>query len=54
MFVIDPRDPSHPHLIGEPAPTLGHIPVSVSYSRELKVGEFLNEKYNGSIATKAL
>lgn len=38
VFTIDPRDPLHPRLIGKPAATLGHIPVSVAYSQRLNTG----------------
>ncbi|KAL8750551.1 MAG: hypothetical protein Q9184_006388 [Pyrenodesmia sp. 2 TL-2023] len=36
LFLINPHDPQHPTLIGNPAPTLGETPVTVSYSRKLK------------------
>ena len=39
MFVIDPHDPMRVQLVGKPASTLGHIPVSVTYSKELNIGE---------------
>ncbi|KAI4100785.1 MAG: hypothetical protein L6R37_005277 [Teloschistes peruensis] len=32
MFWINPNDPLHPQLVGQPAPTLGQTPVSVAYS----------------------
>ncbi len=38
MFLINPRDPWHPKLIGTPAPSLGDTPVAVAYSTLLKTG----------------
>lgn len=39
LLRINPHDPQHPTLIGNPAPTLGETPVSVTYSRKLKTGQ---------------
>jgi hypothetical protein len=41
MFIIDRQDPLHPRLVGDPIPTLGQIPVSVTYSKELNTGKFM-------------
>ncbi|KAJ4859022.1 hypothetical protein T069G_07289 [Trichoderma breve] len=42
LFNINPWDPLHPKLIGKPAPTLGHVPVSVTYSEKLKTACVVN------------
>ncbi|PMD50006.1 uncharacterized protein K444DRAFT_505672, partial [Hyaloscypha bicolor E] len=42
LFGINPSNPLHPYLIGEPAPSLGHIPVSVTYSQELNMACVVN------------
>lgn len=39
MFKIDPSDPQHPSLVGNPADTLGQFPQSVTYSEQLKMGK---------------
>jgi len=51
MFVIDPLDPLHPRLVGEPASSLGHIPVSVTYSPELNIGTAVTDFSCGPILT---
>ncbi|KAL8822837.1 MAG: hypothetical protein Q9191_006434 [Dirinaria sp. TL-2023a] len=42
MFRINPLDPLHPKLVGEPCPTLGDFPMSVTYSPYLKTACVLN------------
>ena len=39
LFVIDPTNPTHPSLVGTPAPTLGETPISVAYSSRVKTGQ---------------
>ncbi|RFU75751.1 3-carboxymuconate cyclase [Trichoderma arundinaceum] len=41
-FIINPRDPLHPRLLGSPAATLGHAPVSVAYSDKLNIACVVN------------
>nr|POE82747.1 hypothetical protein CFP56_68151 [Quercus suber] len=36
MFAIDPKNPCHPTMVGEPASTHGDFPMSVAYSAKLK------------------
>lgn len=38
MFGIDPEDPWHPKMVGEPISTMGEFPASVAYSEKLKTG----------------
>lgn len=40
MFAIDPRNPQHLTLVGEPASTLGDFPMSVAYSEKINTGMF--------------
>jgi hypothetical protein len=54
MFLIDPQDPLHPRLIGEPARSLGDIPVSVAYSPELNTGGLLTDHLCVKIVTDIL
>lgn len=38
LFKIDPTNPQHLTLVGEPASTLGDFPVSVAYSEKINTG----------------
>ena len=42
VFKIDPQDPLHPKLVGQPADTQGDFPMSVAYSDTLKKACVLN------------
>ena len=44
MFLINPLDPLHPKLVGNPASSLGAKPVSVAYSSSL------NQRKSGFIS----
>lgn len=45
MFEIDPNDPTHPKLIGRPAPTGGDFPVSIDYSPKYRKGTCIVRKH---------
>ena len=50
MFLISPRDPLHPKLVGEPVDTLGDFPMSVTYSARLKTACVLNGGAKNGVA----
>ncbi|ESZ91748.1 hypothetical protein SBOR_7855 [Sclerotinia borealis F-4128] len=42
MFSIDPNNPLHPRMIGNPVNTMGEFPAAVAYSSKLKIACVLN------------
>lgn len=38
MFKVNPWDPTHPQMVGQPTDTRGDFPLSVTYSEELRQG----------------